>query len=64
MAGQNKKVRLWQLVGENEGYSGQVLEERSVVCSEHSDIVSCIVSCEGRFMWITLAFIPLDLIGK
>lgn len=47
MAGQNRKVRLWQLVNENE-YSGQLLEKRSVLCTEHSDVVSCLVSCEGR----------------
>ncbi|KAI8908490.1 WD40-repeat-containing domain protein [Gorgonomyces haynaldii] len=49
MAGQTKKVRLFQLIPSDESYSSQVLEKKSIVCSEHSDMVSCIVSCEGRF---------------
>ncbi|KAJ3277023.1 hypothetical protein HDV01_000075 [Terramyces sp. JEL0728] len=49
MAGQNKKVRLFQLIGEDSHTTTDVLERKSVSCSEHHDIVSCIVSCEGRF---------------
>ncbi|KAJ3314131.1 hypothetical protein HDV04_000854 [Boothiomyces sp. JEL0838] len=49
MAGQNKKVRLFQLIGEDTHTTTDVLEKKSVSCSEHYDIVSCIVSCEGRF---------------
>ncbi|KAH9247138.1 hypothetical protein BASA81_015281 [Batrachochytrium salamandrivorans] len=50
MAGQNKKVRLFQLLNSDDNYSTTgVLERRNVVCLEHSDVVSCIVSCEGRF---------------
>ncbi|KAJ3326052.1 hypothetical protein HDV06_002437 [Boothiomyces sp. JEL0866] len=49
MAGQNKKVRLFQLIGEDSHTTTDVLEKKSVSCSEHHDIVSCIVSCEGRF---------------
>ncbi|KAI8901202.1 quinon protein alcohol dehydrogenase-like superfamily [Globomyces pollinis-pini] len=51
MAGQNKKVRLFQLIGEDalSKVTTDVLEKKSVSCSEHLDIVSCLVSCEGRF---------------
>ena len=49
MAGQNKKVRLFQLLAADDTFGSQVLEKKSIVCSEHSDIVSCVVSCEGRF---------------
>ena len=47
MAGQNKKVRLFEL-GES-GYTNTVLEKTNAISYEHSDIVSCTVSCEGRF---------------
>nr|KAJ3422640.1 hypothetical protein HK105_007194 [Polyrhizophydium stewartii] len=50
MAGQNKKVRLFQLINSDDNHgTTDVLERRNVVCLEHSDVVSCIVSCEGRF---------------
>ena len=50
MAGHNKKVRLFQLINPEESHSGtEVLEKKSVTCSEQLDIVSCIISCEGRF---------------
>jgi WD40 repeat protein len=49
MAGQDKFVRLFQMIGLEDGVGSQVLEKRNVLCTEHSDIVSCIVSCEGRF---------------
>ncbi|KAI8837830.1 WD40-repeat-containing domain protein [Chytridium lagenaria] len=52
LVGHNKKVRVFQTIS-NEDISGHtntdVLEARSMTCSEHSDIVSCMVSCEGRF---------------
>ncbi|KAJ3305098.1 hypothetical protein HDV03_002025 [Kappamyces sp. JEL0829] len=49
MAGHNKKVRLFQLISEDSHSSTDVLEKRNVACSEHHDIVNCLVSCEGRF---------------
>jgi hypothetical protein len=50
LAGQNGKVRLFQ-VANNEDMQGSndIIEKRSITSSEHSDIVSCIVSCEGKF---------------
>ncbi|KAI8927284.1 quinon protein alcohol dehydrogenase-like superfamily [Entophlyctis helioformis] len=50
MAGQNRKVRLFQLINSDDNHgTTDVLERRNVACTEHSDVVSCIVSCEGRF---------------
>ncbi|KAJ3330631.1 DExD/H-box ATP-dependent RNA helicase dhh1 [Blyttiomyces sp. JEL0837] len=50
MAGYNKKVRIFHtLVSEENHTSNEVLEKRSVACAEHTDMVSCMMSCEGRF---------------
>lgn len=53
MAGQNRKVRLFQLIGDDNahgaGVGSDILEKKTVVCCEHFDIVNCLVSCEGRF---------------
>ncbi|OAJ36383.1 hypothetical protein BDEG_20563 [Batrachochytrium dendrobatidis JEL423] len=50
MAGQHKKVRLFQLLSSDDNHgTTDILERRNVVCLEHTDVVSCIVSCEGRF---------------
>lgn len=50
LAGQNRKVRLFQLIMDD-GNRGNtdVLEKKTVVANDHSDIVNCLVSCEGRF---------------
>lgn len=51
MVGQNKKVRLYQLLAEdNSGLNdSDVLDKHSVTCAEHTDVVNSLVSCEGRF---------------
>jgi hypothetical protein len=50
LAGQNKKVRLFQLItDENLKVNNDVLEKKTVTATDHSDIVNCLVSCEGRF---------------
>ncbi|KAI8996698.1 quinon protein alcohol dehydrogenase-like superfamily [Gaertneriomyces semiglobifer] len=51
MLGCNKLVRIYQRVNneDNRGVSKDVLEEHSVTCLAHDDIVSCVVSVEGRF---------------
>jgi hypothetical protein len=49
MVGQNKRVKLYQLIGEETHGSTDVLEKKSISCVEHHDIVSSIISCEGRF---------------
>ncbi|TPX59029.1 hypothetical protein SpCBS45565_g07846 [Spizellomyces sp. 'palustris'] len=49
MVGCNRQVRVFQLVSTEETHTSDILERKSVSCTEHSDIVSCIVSCEGRF---------------
>ncbi|KAI9091859.1 WD40-repeat-containing domain protein [Phlyctochytrium arcticum] len=50
MVGCNKQVQLFQLANAEESHGQtEILERRSVSCAEHKDIVSCIVSCEGRF---------------
>jgi WD40 repeat protein len=49
MVGQNSRVKLYHLVGDDTHGSKEVLERKAVISSEHIDFVSCIVSCEGRF---------------
>ncbi|KAJ3280734.1 hypothetical protein HK104_000440, partial [Borealophlyctis nickersoniae] len=50
MIGHNRKVRIFQIVNNEDGHAvTEVLERRSVTCGEHTDVVSCIVSAEGRF---------------
>lgn len=50
LAGYNKKVRLFQTIANEENHPvSDILERKSVSCSEHSDVVSCMISCEGRF---------------
>ncbi|KAI8810660.1 WD40-repeat-containing domain protein [Cladochytrium replicatum] len=53
LVGCSKKVRLFQVTSNDDTTAAlmqfEVLERRSVCNHDHSDIVSCIVSCEGRF---------------
>ncbi|KAI8592288.1 quinon protein alcohol dehydrogenase-like superfamily [Geranomyces variabilis] len=50
MVGCSKEVRVFQLINlEDTPGSTDVMETRSVSCGEHTDLVSCIVSAEGRF---------------
>ncbi|KAJ3224690.1 hypothetical protein HK099_008075 [Clydaea vesicula] len=58
LAGFNKKVRVFQFANSeeqnlnsntNSQNNQKILETRSVACSEHTDVVSCMVSCEGRY---------------
>ncbi|KAJ3124143.1 hypothetical protein HK098_001370 [Nowakowskiella sp. JEL0407] len=54
LAGCNKKVRVFQVNSNDDAVHGgqlnnEILERKSVCNKEHTDIVSCIVSCEGRF---------------
>jgi WD40 repeat protein len=49
MVGQTKNVKLYQTIGEEVHGIKEVLERKSISFTAHSDIVSCLVSCEGRF---------------
>ncbi|TPX61874.1 hypothetical protein PhCBS80983_g00825 [Powellomyces hirtus] len=50
MVGCNKEVRIFQLVNTEDTHgSTDIMETKSVACGEHTDLVSCIVSAEGRF---------------
>ncbi|KAJ3086653.1 hypothetical protein HK100_008637, partial [Physocladia obscura] len=49
LAGYNKKIRVFQMISPEDSHlSSDVLERKSVSCTEHTDVVSCLVSCEGR----------------
>lgn len=45
LVGQNKLVRLFLLRDDGT----EILDRKTVTCNEHSDIVSCIISCESKF---------------
>ncbi|KAJ3015428.1 hypothetical protein HKX48_004593 [Thoreauomyces humboldtii] len=51
MVGCSKEVRVFQLINveDTHGGSGELMETRSISCGEHTDLVTCIVSAEGRF---------------
>ena len=52
MLGHNRSVRVFTFLenlGNTNPLSTDVLESKSVTCHEHLDVVSCIVSAEGRF---------------
>ncbi|KAJ3011791.1 UNVERIFIED_CONTAM: hypothetical protein HDU68_001525 [Siphonaria sp. JEL0065] len=49
LAGYNKRIRVFQMVSPEDSHlSTDVLERKSVSSSDHSDVVSCLVACEGR----------------
>ncbi|KAJ3240215.1 hypothetical protein HDU81_004352 [Chytriomyces hyalinus] len=49
LAGYNKRIRVFQMISPEDSHlSSEVLERKAVSCSEHSDVVSCLVTCEGR----------------
>ncbi|KAI8611101.1 WD40-repeat-containing domain protein [Chytriomyces sp. MP71] len=48
-AGYNKKIRVFQMISPEDSHlTSDVLERKSISSSEHTDVVSCIVTCEGR----------------
>ncbi|KAI9199249.1 WD40-repeat-containing domain protein [Polychytrium aggregatum] len=50
LVGCTKRVRIFRVIQNDDMHStSDVLDPKSVSCTEHTDIVSCIVSCEGRF---------------
>lgn len=54
MAGFYKKVRVFQFISSEDGVAvpGASLietEDKPIICTEHQDVVSCMVSCEGRY---------------
>ena len=50
MIGMSGKVRVFQLNnGEDIPLGGEVVESKSFSSAEHTDIVRCVVACEGRF---------------
>ena len=52
LAGYYKKVRVFQFsTDDSPSASRQLIETGSkpITCSEHSDVVSCMISCEGRY---------------
>ncbi|KAI9348234.1 quinon protein alcohol dehydrogenase-like superfamily [Obelidium mucronatum] len=49
LAGYNKRIRVFQMVSPEDSHlSTDVLERKSVSSSDHNDVVSCLVACEGR----------------
>ncbi|ORY40968.1 WD40 repeat-like protein [Rhizoclosmatium globosum] len=49
LAGYNKRIRVFQMVSPEDSHlSTDVLERKSVSSSDHTDVVSCLVACEGR----------------
>ncbi|KAJ3051739.1 hypothetical protein HK097_007248 [Rhizophlyctis rosea] len=52
MVGHNRCVRVFTFLenlGNTNPLNTNILEAKSVTCHEHTDVVSCIVSAEGRF---------------
>ncbi|KAJ3413079.1 hypothetical protein HDV05_008533 [Chytridiales sp. JEL 0842] len=50
LAGYNKKVRVFQAISSEDNHtSTDVLEKKSISAQVHNDVVSCMISCEGRF---------------
>lgn len=50
MVGCNKEVKVFQMISNEDNHTLlEVLERKPISCAEHTDLVSCMVSCEGRF---------------
>lgn len=49
IVGFNGKVRVYQVQVNDDLYSDDIIETRSYLCSEHEDIVRCVLASEGRF---------------
>ena len=49
LCGYKGRVRAFHVYSPEEGHNTEVIERRAISCCEHTDIVSCIITCEGRF---------------
>ncbi|KAG4091430.1 WD40 repeat-like protein [Neocallimastix lanati (nom. inval.)] len=49
LCGYKGRVRAFHVFSPEDGQSSEVIERKAVSCCEHKDIVSCIITCEGRF---------------
>jgi len=49
LCGYKARVRAFHVYSPEEGHTSEVVERRAISCCEHTDIVSCIITCEGRF---------------
>ncbi|ORX42833.1 WD40 repeat-like protein [Piromyces finnis] len=49
LCGYKGRVRAFHVYSPEEGHNTEVIERKAISCCEHTDIVSCIITCEGRF---------------